>query len=385
MGLLNDFATKGLSLVGASTKAGVKSPTPYGPDFSQLEIIEYIDGKARDIDRIVLAGRFMPHQPFEYGGTQKLIREDYPGASEPTVQVLGPRESAMTIHGTLKTNKLKDPGLRDAAKEYAKLIDAMRIRGNLVKITLGGGDDWHRWGFIEESKFRIKTLQEIEYDISFLIVGFNPPKGWRVIDGQGDDLIKPNKDITNKALAALLTSKNYPDSMPRDAVDILNGAINDMANALNLVTGFVDGLIADGNALVGSANRAIGLIKNARATISRASRQLGSLANSVTGLPGLAASEAQKTVATLTNVSHLHQVQRSYTDLAGFLASMQAQFAKLATTIPLVRHLVRQGDTLQTIAMKYYNSSDNWKKIYDHNKLTTTQLVVGSVLEVPKL
>jgi len=35
--------------------------------------------------------------------------------------------------------------------------------------------------------------------------------------------------------------------------------------------------------------------------------------------------------------------------------------------------------------MKYYNDASHWSDIYDHNKLTSSTLVVGSILEIPKI
>lgn len=387
MGLIDDVATKGLALLGVSTKTGKKKPNYYGPDFSQGFIItEVVDGALRNADRIQLAGRFMPLQPFEYGGEQRVVRDEYPGSSEPTMHVLGPKEGPMTVKGRMKTNKFRgsDNDLaiyRQAAKQYAGLIDAMRIRGNLVRLQLG---EWVRYGIITKSVFRLNTLQNIEYDISFDIIGFNPPKGWRVVIDADSNVDKPNKDITNKALEYLTAARQIPDSMPLSAVDILNNMISDVADAIKKVTDFTDGIINDTEKLVGSANRAIGLIKNARATISRSKRQIGSIANTVSGLGASWDSNVKGAIGQVQNVAHITKTSSNFSSLALLLASLQAKFATYTTQIPFRRHLIKQGDTLHNISQKYYNTADNWKKIYDHNKLTTSVLKVGSILEIPK-
>jgi nucleoid-associated protein YgaU len=73
------------------------------------------------------------------------------------------------------------------------------------------------------------------------------------------------------------------------------------------------------------------------------------------------------------------------TSLSVLLARLQKQFEAIARTTPLARHRVKDGETLQRISIKFYNTADNWKKIYDHNKLTSTQLTVGTVLEIPRV
>lgn len=384
MGLLNDLVTEGLSLLGVKTEAGVASPIKYGPDFpGGMVITEIINSRPQEADAIHLVGRFSPIQPFEFGGEQRIVREEYPGSSEPTIQVLGPKEDEVSIKIEMRTNKFRgDERLRQAAQEYQELIDAMRIRGNLVKIVLG---EWVRYGFIKRAKFRLYTLQKIDAEITFEISGFNPPKGWRVITEADENVIKPNKEVTNAAAAALAAARNYPSTMPLTAIDIFNNAIGEVADAISKVTGFVDGIVNDADKLVGSANRAVGLIKNARTTISRAKRNIGAIANNAAGLAGSASSAAQGAVNLIKNTDHTAKTIRDFSNISILLAALQDRFKSYVSQVPYRRHLVRQGDTLQNVSMKYFNNADNWKKIYDHNKLSSTDLVIGSVLEIPKV
>jgi hypothetical protein len=361
---------------------------PPSPDFDFFEIIEFVNGRARPADSVRLFGRFLPHQPFEYGGTQRIVREDYPGASEPTIQVLGPRESDVTIRGHFKVNKLPKSSdfLRDVAYEYQKLMDAIRIRGNLCKLTLNGaGGEWVRYGFVEETKFRLRTLQHIEYECSFVVVGFNPPKGFRIIDDGDFDLVKINKDLIRLADSELAKATNFPEPLPQSLTDVLNNAIGGVAEVTSALTGLVDGVINDAQQLLNTANRAIGLIKNLRATISRASRNIGALGTQTQGLAGSFRTQGDATRNTLINFRYLHSTQRGFASLQSLLAQYQKQFEIYSRSVPLVRHLIRDGDTLQSISQQYYNSPDNWKAILDHNKLETTQLVRGRVLEIPRL
>lgn len=373
-------------ILGLGANKGVSDPVSYPEDFPNgLILTEIVNGSERTADQVQLVGRFLPHIPFEFGGSQALAKEYYPGNSEPTVQVLGSREDNITLKGVFKTNKFKpgasgDDSLREAAIEYQELVDAMRLRGNLVRLTLG---DFKRYGFLERVRFRLNTKQFIEYEIEFFVVGFNPPTLDKTTRGDGS-VIAPNKEVTNAAATALANAKNFPEEMPQSLVDRLNSLVNDVAEKINLVTNFVSGISSDVNAVVSSANRAIGLIKNARSFISKTKRDVGAISNSISTLGSSFTNEADKTAATLQNVSHLHTIQRDYSSLAVLLAGLQARFQALSQTIPMVRHLVKNGDTLQNLAQKYYQNSELWKSIYDHNKLTSTTLVVGSVLEIPK-
>ena len=383
MGLINETINAGLNAVGLGslTKRSTRPPASFGPDYSEgFQIIEYVDG--REAEKVVLAGSFMPFQPFKFGGSQQVVKEYYPGNSEPTVQVLGPRETDITINGRLKIKKIKDDNFRHLAREYQKQIDAMRIRGNLVKLKLG---EWYRYAFIDTVDFGLKTERDIDYSITFTVIGFNPPKNSMFLSGSNEDPVQPNKELIRLGADLLKEMRNYPESMPQDIIDILDSAINAIAEAVGLVTGFVDGIISDAERLNASANRALGLIKNARATVSRTMRTVGQIQMNAATLGTKFQTEAAKTAATITNANHIHKVQANATSYISLLANLQARFRNLTFMVPKRRHLVRQGDTLQKVSILYYNTADNWARIFAHNRMTSTTLVVGTVIEIPNV
>ena len=71
--------------------------------------------------------------------------------------------------------------------------------------------------------------------------------------------------------------------------------------------------------------------------------------------------------------------------MLGLLATMGLQLSQFRELTPLQRHVIKDGDTLQKLAFKYFGNSDNWEEIYDHNNLGDTILIVGNVLEIPRL
>lgn len=385
MGILNNgigaVASAGLRAVGLPG-FGALNPNGFKADFDEGFRIEEIEnGRPVPEKAIQLVGSFMPMIPFKFGGTQQTVKEYYPGNKEPTIQILGARESNVVINGRLKTKRFKDESLYLAASEYQESIDAMRMRGNVVKITLG---EWKRYAIIEECTFNLKRLCDIEYEITFSIIGLTPPKNCKFNDNDiGID--QPNADLTNRAAIALAEMQNYPDSMPLSVSDIIDNAVSAVASAVNLVTGFVDGVISDVEAIERSANRALGLIKNARATISAYQRRVGAILFTAEQLGSAFSKQSLKASAQINSTNHIRKVMAGFADMKAALAALQAKYAKLSLTVAFKRHLVKDGDTLQTVSIQYYNDVNNWKVIYDHNKLTSTELVEGTVLEIPKV
>jgi len=356
-------------------KSGVKPDFPAG-----FIIVEFQNGKALTNERIALVGNMMPHAPFTYGGEQRIQKEYYPGHSEPSVQVFGPKESDTVIKGKFKDKRYKDSRFAGVSDEIAKQIDAIRIRGNLCHFIMG---EWSRYGFIEKTNFGIETLRSIDYEISLNIIGFNPPKDNHLA---GDPEIPPlaiNKGLIADAAAFEASRSSIPADMPQSIAGFLNEQISAVASSIGIVTGFVDNAIKQGEAISNSANRVVGLVRNARRTISVFHRRVGNVVTSVANLGPNLAKEFQATGATV-NALFIKRSKSQAISLSARLASMEKQFAALKKSTPGNRHLVKASDTLQSIAIKYYNNAGDWNKIYEHNKLSSTELVTGSVLEIPR-
>jgi len=353
-----------------------------------LEIVEFEQGVALTNEKVVLLGDSMPKNIFPLGGIQQLVKDYYPGNTEPTVQVLGPRENDIVIRGTLKSKTFarKDGGspsveqLRRFPKEQQELIDAMRIRGNVVRITLG---EIQRFAFIENTEFEIKTLAEIDYAITFFIIGFNPPSDCKVLGRARTIPFDINKDVISAANAFQATANNQPPTIPRSLSEQLNEAIGSVAEAVSTVTQFVDNVLNEVDDIKGSVARAEGLIKNARASISRFNRRVGGF-NPEGNFDKFAGNGVS---GAYINASYFASTFSAVFSLNGFLESLLAAIAKIAATEPLGRHRVQVGDTLQKIASKFYGDSTQWEEIFDHNKLQSTDLesIRGDIIEIPRI
>lgn len=357
-------------------------------DFDHFAIIPFNRNGSELKESIVnLLTDSLPQQPFEFGGEQRLIKEFYPGNSEPTVQVLGARESDMTIKGRLKSKRIKfntreeREEYRQYAYELQKQIDSIRISGLLCRFELRGSTaTWTRWGFIERSKFMLNTVADIEYEVSFFIVGFNKPTDYIIAaDSQGIPF-SINKELIAKVAVLQANLFPVPSTVTRSISDQLNDAIGEIAAAVNLVTGFVDTVLNEVDAIKGSIERAKGLVKNARNKCTSFQRKIGAISPEA----GYAKNMGFGVSGAYKNASYLQASQSNVYSITALLAAMALALSKIAATTPLARHRIQAGDTLQTISMKYYKDVSKWSLIYDHNKLTSTVLTIGKILEIPR-
>jgi hypothetical protein len=388
MSVLNSYGSSkasGKDFLSNPLSKKVKKPQ-YSPDFKEgFHIIEYVDGSPgkADYNEIILIGNMMPKQPFEFGGKQRIVKDYYPGNSEPVVHVLGPEENTITLNGTLKEKRYnQNEGIdyTGIAEEVQKQIDAMRLRGNMVKLQMG---EWYRFGFIEESKFTLRHLNDIDYQIVFVIIGFNKALNYQKLKESNEVPLKINNNLINLGTAFQAENDNMPSEMPISIADLINDATNSVAGALAAVTGYVDSAMKAVEDISTALNRAIGLVRYAQIAFYKYKQRLGRI--SITTDLGPYITGSNKKPKEYRCSYHINTMQSQGSTINLGLASMMTQLKALKATAPLARYRSIAGDTLQRISNKFYNDPSYWEKIYDHNKLTSTVISPGTFLEIPKI
>lgn len=356
-----------------------------GQDFPDgFEITEFVDGQ--QYSYLQLLGNLMPMIPFEWDAEMRMSKDYYPGRKEAVVHILGLKFGPVTIKGRFKDKRYKDPAYYGASYQYVKALEAIAERGNLLKFGFEGpGGSWIRWGFLEKPAFKLNKLSYIDYELTFFVVSDTQPVNDFFADPEKEAPDSVNYNLINAAATFQSTYTSVPSSMPSSIAGKINELTNGVAKNINLVTGFVQNIINTGADIAAAAHRALGLIRNARNKIGSMNRQIDNVAHSFSSLSLAGVANDVKVIAAYQNMSFMHEAVASTHPLNTYLQQMQTQFEKIAISIPIARYKVLQGDTLQNISIHFYGVADYWDKIQDHNKLLTTQLVVGSILEIPHL
>lgn len=351
---------------------------PKGQDFPNGFLIQELKGPK---EKVALIGNAMIKRKLSYGGKQRIVKDFYSGHSEPVMQVLGPAENDVTIVGELKDKRFRrvGPGAifippgTSISNEIAKQIDALRIRGNLCVFIIGG---WRRYGIIEESNFDMEHLSKFQYEIKLSISGFNLPRNARFLEKRREIPFSINKKLISQAETFQFFNSNVPSSVPIDISEIIDALVSGISGAINTLTSFVDDVISTTQDIGKSVERAKGLIKHTQIKLKNYKKTLGAFKPFDTD---------QAITGRYENAKFYSSGISNASAMGSLLAQFRDQFNDLITNIPLASHKVRQGDTLQTISILYYDTADNWKEIYDYNKLTTTDLENETVLEIPKV
>ncbi len=394
-----------------------------GNDFQAGFVIQELNPedalKPFDDRRINLVGNLMPKIPFETSGEQYISKKYYPGNPEAAVQILGPRESDVIIRGRFYAKRYPKPeksflaGLpavgsffddatsSDSADRYtlpyqlSKALDEMRQRGNPVKITLG---EWERYAVITNTVWRMKKLGDIDYEITFAIISIKEPTKAPIIDEvpvfPPVELTALNEQLTG--LQADIAARRIPGSVPIGLSDLLNDITGTIAGVVSGVIDFANSIIDQAEDISDSMQRAIGVVKYAEAEVSRGRGRLAQLSYAVE-TAGFDLEDDQRPAALLGLPNDIPTTDRYQTswdiskaigysnDFSNFLRQLREKFTRYTESEPLARHLTKGEENLQNISLRWYGTADNWKNIYDHNKLTSTVLDRGRILEIPKL
>jgi hypothetical protein len=341
-------------------------------DFPEGFNIEEIKEGGKIGDKVALTGSFMPHAPFNFGGTQEIVKEYYAGQTEPAVQVLGPRESDLTINGRFYDKKYSGPENFGIALELQQLIDSIRIRGNLVRIYMG---EFQRYCIIKNCDFNMNNIRNITYAITFDVIGFNAPINGKFVEKQKEVPFSINRELIGQ-INEIRTAGLAPKDVPLSIADAIGEFTSDVAGAIGIVTGFVDDVISTTNDIRKSVQRAVGLIKNAQNTIEGYKRFIG----------GVDPFDPAQAVTGRYESASYYSSQYSYMSfLNSLLERMKTQFNDLILDDPSRTYTVIAGDTLQKVASKFYGDATLWVRLKDHNNLQTATISAGQVLEIPEL
>jgi nucleoid-associated protein YgaU len=269
-------------------------------------------------------------------------------------------------------------------------------RGNMVRISLG--EDFVRYGYLTETRFAMRGKTSIEYTLTFFLISENKPEQNPIIDGRQTlprDLSAEMQKINDGLAANMLV---YPDGYPMDIFDKINAVVSGVSAEVKKVTSLVDSIISTGEKTSAALNRAVSLVASVRSYVHKQAQRIAiikldqgvreaTLAEGTNyklterAYPGI---QKQNVTSGYRSVMSTIDTQRRMDSLQVVLMKISDQLQAYIDSVSITRHLVKTDETLQQISVKYYGNVDGWSRIYSHNKLTSTTLTPGTILEIPR-
>ena len=328
-----------------------------------------------------LKGHLMPEVPFIFGGELRHIKEFYSGNPEPVIHILGSSEDDLVVSGRLwdkKFNSSNFGGLsardeRGVASQIEQELTAFRRRGKLLEIKLG---EYKMYCFMVKANFEMKNLGDMRYTLTFSLSGPNEPQRDQFA---GTPFAVPT--VANEQLKTALAAFELqvtPGVVPRSISEILDEVVGSVAGVVASVTGFVDGIVSEAEAIQNSIFKVKGLIIHAKSTILQQHRRIGRIKMRE-------ALQDVELTARYTSWSYNTSQVSQMNNFQDLLSQLRASFEQFIFSVPLTRYMVVEGQTLQGISQKFYDTPENWKEIKDHNNIGSTDLTKGLIIEIPRL
>ena len=382
------------------------------PEVSQAEdvVIRVLDGPGATADfgfgevgLILLSGRALPHPGVSYEGKQRIVTSWYQGSPSATQQFIGPEESPTTLSGRWSDRYLGDAasgtGGLGAARLLFERLDRVRQNGSSVRVSWSS---FVRIGALARMKVTPERPQDIVWEIEFSWRARDAAPAIRAFPATADSattavrlgaLAQRVASAFNAALPLILP----PLTIQLDLDALTNIATLELAAKLAPVTAAyrnsVRGSMED--VLVRAADfSALVLVLPATPTgaeLRRAAQAARAMATTAfADADGL----ARRSVLDDTFKDDLddaisyellrRQLTRSLSELAALAVSQAEAWEEAAEPQVLAEVMIRQGDDLRAVAIRYYGTADLWTLIAWYNELSTSAPAIGTRVLVPR-
>lgn len=359
---------------------------------------------------IILQGRSLPYQGVEWGGTQRLDMNWFPGNPVAVTQVIGPTFKPTNIRGTWKDNFLINP--QNAAKiaNFPQLAPAVLaganeragdtflsvgsvptqlakrariLRDAFTLIRKGGGQlrvEWGsivRFGFITDDNFPHAREEDIEYDIEFTWSGDTNAQPRPLLPsldllGLLKKMLAALDEVINALLTVVFKAQQWVTRVTQ-FINKLGSFVTELLSALELLAGFVF-----------TPANVIGTIKsNLRAIVLAAVDLLRTLDSA----PSAVVEAAALGDPTNVNMSNIVQARlRSSTQILAAEARKDEQLIDESQVPALLGTYTSPGGvTLRDVALKFYRDPTLWLVIAQFNGLSSSIIPRGLIVRVPRI
>ena len=338
------------------------------------------------------AARSIPLRPWTFGVAVRSVRTDYPGADDPTEQVLGPNYTPFTLRGrwddrynplALEDARISGAGNRRATGGYAVLerarFEALVRRANPVRITF---EDLTVQGLITAAEFDFRRAWDIGY--SFTVSPHHRAPGGRLAMPRSPRGALNAKQLQAEVARPVASARTAFALAPvaRLAGDRWTDA-GELVDALDAQLAVIDAAI--GQRTTGDVSEpGTGLLRLAAAFYGLALIGLD-LTTLVAADASDDALDYETPLAMLAFDAWARGLGRAGREvvLAGLRASGEVRRRAMPSAVNLYRP--RAGEHLYETSQRFYGTPYQWRRIAARNRLTTTVLAGTELLIIPEV
>lgn len=325
-----------------------------------------------------------PRGAQSFGVQLRTVRNDLPGAEEPTEQVLGWNYTPFTVQGVWDDRYAGSGYAEQTRRDFEEMVK----RGNPVRYQ------FEQIAFIGlitnlQISYRRQDLQGYSFTISphfrhegeTVRISANlrrkvvyDPKQSVAKARAAMDALAESRRLAQLKNASLVQSK-LKDSIFNDigdAIDEVETAIKSAENTVN------DQILKPGQDAANALNRAAQAMNSAKTAISA----------TLSTTRQIAASTHMATSSLVDNLKFEtwhRSVSGSARAMVATVEQARQDLAFRARPKPKRLHRVRQGESLYAISNLYYGTPHQWRELAKVNRLNSIVLQGGELLEIPEI
>lgn len=350
--------------------------------------IKELGGRRREI---TLTGRALPFRPLELSGKQRVDINFYPGNPQGISQVLGPTEEPTSIRGFWKDKYLADTSEKFMGKdgqavrsclEATDIMDSIRKEGQRLEVQWGFVI---RRGYLESFSQKWHNVHDVEWDASFK---WDSQAGPDIFAVPPENNIPETSNLLNSLRDLLRDLSSPPFPAALEFMDTLTSVIQTAAYAANVVEQV-------GGNFMDLAFSPLDMFNSAAAACRQFAAAGAALADELDArLPemlrfdrnvdpfGPSPYTPDEELAAQFYAAELKDVARRMVREAD--AARRAMESRTDKTL-LATHVAVGDEDLRELAVRYYNNSNEWRRLLIYNGLTDSLLEPGQVVLIPAL
>lgn len=319
------------------------------------------------------AAHTVPEGGWRFGLEQRTKRQEYPGSSEPSEQVLGPNLKPFTLHGTWDD---KWAGQGFAVSTWRE-FEALVARGRLCEFALEGVKVIGR---ITDADFDYRRASRILYQFTVSphvrVAGEATERRARrepeLALAPRDHLARLEK--LRLALAAM-QAEAIATALAGSVLDDLVDTIDDVVTAAAAVGSAIDTRTRLASSVDGGLRivQAFTTIRARAATLAAAARAVAA--------SDLAYEAATSVMAFDAWTKSIGAVSLQMAAAAGRAA---VELGRRLGPAPLALYQPHAGESLYAVSLAYYGTAHRWREIAERNNLTRPVLTGDELLVIPR-
>jgi hypothetical protein len=338
-----------------------------------------------------VANKNMPLQPWSFGIHQRTVRTDYPGADDPTEQVLGPNYTPFTLNGRWDNRynqesrispTVTDAQRRQLGSEYAKRerekFENLVRRGNPVRITFG---DLTVQGIITDCVFEYRRTWDIGY--SFTVSPHHrQPGGFFALKRSPRTALSATQ-LRKEVSSHVDTMTAYHAGAPQERLVLylypdVDAKMDEIVERLAIV----DQAIEQRN-LTPEVEPNTGLLRVASEFLAMSSLSQ-ELIDILKGYSANEALDAELAMATLDFEVWARGLMATARLLVISATRAASDLQQRAKPNALALYRPYAGEHLYSVSNRFYKTPHMWREIMRRNGLTTTSLTGEELLIIPE-